>query len=559
MQTLEATTTRREHRHAAALRLLCEQRSTESHGARTGDEMGLPQARTKVQQPVGSRPLTLDRKAENVRNVTSRCVQDDANHRRSAEGLHIPSAGSRATLDGDYLREFLYGSDGRPKGSSPVVDCRVWDSSGTFEKRQIIDAAVSELRSSGYVVLEGLLDPNWLLSVGEEFRQYKSNKPIGVTFARMRARRDMTIPPFEGPWTEDWLVRHPLVLAVVARHLRNSLDTSNEKAAELQFAQWIASGAPIEHFLEGPCSEGFPVLDLMVVVDTPPGAPAQSRHRDTILPGPCASLGVHIPLTPLQLKPLNGSIGFTPCSHRVLGEEGNKTEVVGACPLGSVILYDSFTEHHGLENASEHPRAALFSWYRVPGVYSGHTDENFGKLGLELTMRFRKHVQQRLNKIVEEERRHHPASAGTLATSCWGFRQDSPLVEWGEERVCFRCNCTTGSGSYHQGIWFCTGCWEHSRGAGQAGPDPAFSNVMEPFPDDGRFSEQQLFEFESQGMNIRPSRGRHKLTLLRERGVFLPMDPSDEWLGCISTEPQPEGWKNALRKAIGEIPRMDGF
>lgn len=37
-----------------------------------------------------------------------------------------------------------------------------------------------------------------------------------------------------------------------------------------------------------------------MVVDTPAGAPAQTQHRDTILPGPCASLGVHIPLTAMQ-------------------------------------------------------------------------------------------------------------------------------------------------------------------------------------------------------------------------------------------------------------------
>ena len=47
---------------------------------------------------------------------------------------------------------------------------------------------------------------------------------------------------------------------------------------------------------------GYPELDLLVVVDTPAGAPAQTQHRDTILPGPCASLGVHIPLTCMQAQ-----------------------------------------------------------------------------------------------------------------------------------------------------------------------------------------------------------------------------------------------------------------
>ena len=54
-----------------------------------------------------------------------------------------------------------------------------------------------------------------------------------------------------------------------------------------------------------PKGAGYPELDLLVVVDTPAGAPAQTQHRDTILPGPCASLGVHIPLTTMQATALS--------------------------------------------------------------------------------------------------------------------------------------------------------------------------------------------------------------------------------------------------------------
>lgn len=55
-----------------------------------------------------------------------------------------------------------------------------------------------------------------------------------------------------------------------------------------------------------------------------------------------------------QADPLNGAIGFFPGSHLLRGDLfGRKAEeMVGASAPGSVILYDSFTEHRGLENQS---------------------------------------------------------------------------------------------------------------------------------------------------------------------------------------------------------------
>lgn len=476
--------------------------------------------------------------------------------------LHVPRRGAAASARPDeagFRREALYRSDGRPAPDAPVVSCAGWDAAGKPGRRSLIEDSLAQLRRSGYVVLERLLPEDRIRAAGQEFRQYRESGPDGVTFSRMRAQRDMTVPPFAGIWTEDWLVRHPLVLALLARHLRNSTDSRNEKEAELDFAHWVAGGASLDHFYTGPKSAGYPVLDLMVVVDTPAGAPAQTRHRDTILPGPCASLGVHIPLTPLQLEPLNGPIGFSPRSHTLLDPGAVKRDVVGAAPLGSVILYDSFTEHHGLENASGAPRAALFSWYRVPGVYSGHTDENFGRRGLELTMQFRRHLQERLSEVVAEERQHASGSAVSGEGGLFDAGPSRALAEWGEELVCFRCNTTTGEGFHDRGWWFCQSCWDECRQRGDVSPEPHPANVAPPRPDPGQISEDRLLGFESQGMNIRPSRGRHKLTLLRERGLFLPQDPPASWLQDVSTEPQPEGWKNALRKATGEIPRMDGF
>ncbi|CAE8599859.1 unnamed protein product, partial [Polarella glacialis] len=255
-----------------------------------------------------------------------------------------------------------------------------------------------QLKAQGYVVLEKLLPPERLEVLLQDFRARKPEITREATFRRMRAQRDMTVPPFDETWSEDNLLCHPLVLALVARYLRNSTDMSEEKAAEMSFAHWMADGARVEDFTTGARSAAFAELDLLVVVDTPAGAPAQTRHRDTILPGPCASIGVHIPLTPLQVEPLNGPIGFVPGSHVLDG--GPKLEVVGAAPPGSVILYDSFTEHRGLQNDSGEPRAALFAWFRVPGVYTGHTEENFGPLGLRWTDAFRRQVRRKLQEAV---------------------------------------------------------------------------------------------------------------------------------------------------------------
>lgn len=583
----------KERRHAAALRLLLEQMEnskpntppsliekarhpsaqpgrssiSEADFSETPVSATSPTAqaaevelKTSLEPPLEPMQKTTPKSAA----ATDARVVTKPSSQRLANAPYIPTGKETSLVSvDDYQRSSVYGPDGQPYAGSPVVDCRGWDTSNESEQRQLLESALACLQESGYVVLEKLLPEDRLREVCDEFRRYKTRLPYGVRFGRMRAERDMTIPPCEGIFKEDWLVRHPLVMAALARHLRNSTDTRNDAAAQMEIAQWVAGGGSIDHFQKGPASAGFPVLDLMVVVDTPAGAPAQTRHRDTILPGPCASLGVHIPLTQLQLEPLNGPIGFSPRSHRTFGDDAPKKDVIGAVPLGSVILYDSFTEHHGLENKSPDPRAALFSWYRVPGVYSGHTDENFGETGWKQTMQFRRHVQPSLIQAIDAEWRNCPSGAVAKEDSLF-TRHDAALAEWGEEKVCFGCNCTTGSGRAHESRWFCERCWSQSSSCGQAAPEPLPENVAPPFPDADGLSAEWIVAQEQKGMNVRPSRGRHKLTLLRERGLFLPQDPSREWLASISTEPQPENWKRALRDGAARhadpnIPRHDGF
>ncbi len=68
---------------------------------------------------------------------------------------------------------------------------------------------------------------------------------------------------------------------------------------------------------------------------------------------------------------MNGAIGFFPGSHLLRGDlSGQKAEeMVGASAPGSVILYDSFTEHRGLENQrlllSSEVRGVFFVWFSM--------------------------------------------------------------------------------------------------------------------------------------------------------------------------------------------------
>lgn len=479
---------------------------------------------------------------------------------RSGRGKFVPPKGSD--------RLFLYNSDGRPSVGAPIVACDGWRDATDQKKQEILEEALAQLKTQGFVVLERLFAPEQLQVLLEEFRgQRKTGLPAGVTFSRMRAKRDMTIPPFDKLWADDDIICHPLILALLCRYLRNSTNMSEEKSAEMSFAHWLGAGGDIETFTSGRLSAGYPELDLLVVVDTPAGAPAQTQHRDTILPGPCASLGVHIPLTTMQAEPLNGAIGFFPGSHLLRGALGAShptpaTEVVGATAPGSVLLYDSFTEHRGLENESAEPRAALFAWFRVPGVYTGHTEENFGPEGLHRANEFRHYVRPRLQTVESEQRE---LSKGEGDEEAWGFKRGSKLVpwtrSWGEESVCFRCNQTVLSGvsasrpGAVRNEWYCQSCWEECGGTPEAWP----GNLTEPWEQPDRVSEERLKELQARGLNITPGKGRHKLTLLRERGYFIPVDPSNAWLDRVSNDPQPSGWKDAMKKALGEVPRFDGF
>eukprot|EP00929_Paragymnodinium_shiwhaense_P037292 TRINITY_DN19894_c0_g1_i1.p1 TRINITY_DN19894_c0_g1~~TRINITY_DN19894_c0_g1_i1.p1 ORF type:complete len:453 (+),score=31.78 TRINITY_DN19894_c0_g1_i1:245-1603(+) len=329
---------------------------------------------------------------------------------------------------------------------SAVAKCSAWQGLCREDQNELIADALNKLNRNGFVVLESLLPHCLVEEAHQQFRRYKPGAAGELTFTRMRAGRQMTIPPLAGVWCEERLARHPMVFALLARYLRNSIDCRDEASAESELVAWSRNGGDLDYFQRGLRSASFPLLDFHVVIDTPPGVPAQARHRDTLLPGPCSSVGVHVPLTPLKASPMNGCLGFTPGSHRVVDDDSCLPhDVVGVVPPGSVILYDSFLEHHGLENDDMSPRAALLSWYRVPGIYTGHTDENFGNAGVTQMTEWRRHVHGTLAAAVKHEREQYPA---TVARDSGFFSLDAPVVDWGEECVCFGCGrgcCFAGS------------------------------------------------------------------------------------------------------------------
>eukprot|EP00746_Dinoflagellata_sp_MGD_P143140 gnl/MRDRNA2_/MRDRNA2_76012_c0_seq1.p1 gnl/MRDRNA2_/MRDRNA2_76012_c0~~gnl/MRDRNA2_/MRDRNA2_76012_c0_seq1.p1 ORF type:complete len:612 (+),score=99.61 gnl/MRDRNA2_/MRDRNA2_76012_c0_seq1:2-1837(+) len=474
--------------------------------------------------------------------------------------LHVPSLTllhkAKTTLDEyGYKREFLYSTDGKPKATAPVVDCANWDNANETQQLNLLEEVLAKLTESGYVILDSLLPKEGIKRAFDEWRRIRDRCiKNGMSFDRIRGGREFTVPPCSGVFAEDWLTRHPFVLKIIAHYVRNSVNAIDDEEGRRQLQHWQLMGAPMDLFQKGQLGSGRPYMDLQIVIDTPSGPTNQNRHRDTPgPPGPAASIGVHIPLTPLQLEPLNAALGYTPGSHRVpdMSRGHPKIDVVGVAPPGSVILFDSYLDHHGMENDSDQPRAALFSWYRTPGVWTldnalNYYGESHKFAGLKETMRWRRHVEEKLRPTVFAAR----PEASNGAEVHPGFPYDREIADWSTDRICFRCDRTNDQGAFRNGMWFCNRCWVESRerGGPEAAPEPLPWNAVAPEYKSDDFNEERQRELEMQSV-LKAFKGRHKLALLRERGHFLPVDPTSAWLKKIDRDPQPEQWKGFMAKS----------
>lgn len=241
-----------------------------------------------------------------------------------------------------------------------------------------------------------------------------TSPPQGFVAQPLRAGRVEVPPPCDSVWSEDWLLKNELLLAIAARYVCNRCaDGRNEEEQTNSWIQWVVDGHDIDWFTTPGCpaaagatqaspgsfsrvgqdGEAGPWLGSITLIATPPNVPAQKRHRDINLPGPRAQLTVQVGLTPLSA--VNGPLALRPGSH-VLRWPG--FEVVPTPPPGSVVLYDSFIEHRGAENSTAATRLALYLEYEMRGIVTGYKPGHFGDSAERHTQAFRRAVDPLLQQ-----------------------------------------------------------------------------------------------------------------------------------------------------------------
>lgn len=298
-----------------------------------------------------------------------------------------------------------------------VVACESWAdlAPGSAERQALADSALATLREFGFVVLENLLPDAQLGELEAAASRHLQSLPAGFIGQPLRAGRTEVPPPCEGPWASEWLLRNELLLQLAARYVYNSLaDGRGEEEQQWAWVQWVTAGAELDWFRSvapqplppgvelplgcsrvGRAGAPGPWLGQVTLIETPPFSAPQKRHRDIILPGPCAQLTMQFALTPLTA--LNGPVAFRPGSHTM---RTPGFEVVAIPPRGSVVVYDSFTEHRGLENQTACTRYALYAEFEAHGVFTGYSREHFGVEGAEHLDAFRRLVDPSLRRFV---------------------------------------------------------------------------------------------------------------------------------------------------------------
>jgi len=316
-------------------------------------------------------------------------------------------------------RVYTHGPCASPVAARFVVPCHDWRATeqGDAIRRKLVETALEVLRVEGFVVLENLMAPEDVAPLEAEAKWYLENVQDGFIPQPLRANRSQLHLPYAMPWASDWLICHDLVLELVASYVHNDLAggrTQDEQQGSL--VQWLISGAKLDWFRKpewgpkggelldepptgctdvGTANDIGPWLGRVLVTKTPPGSEPQRHHRDINFPGPSAQLTVQVALTPLSAN--NGPLGYVPGSH-CMATPGY--EVVANPPLGSLVLYDSFTEHHGIENHSPQDRLAMYYEFETRGVFGGYTDIHFGEKAAMHTLAFRSAVDPDLRRWV---------------------------------------------------------------------------------------------------------------------------------------------------------------
>lgn len=304
----------------------------------------------------------------------------------------------------------------RGQASDLILDCSAWRSAPALgpERRKLLAAALEKVRENGFVVLERLLPEAMVVGLEEAFAKHYDHGelPEGFVAAPLRAGRVEIVPPCASPWVDDLLVKNELILGVVAGYLCNHMaDGRTEEEQKDAWLRWVCEGSDVDWFATsqpkaGPASRA-PGLYQVTVVEAPPHAPAQRRHRDIILPGPRAQLIAQVALT--QFSAVNGPVAFVPGSH-VMKTPGY--EVVAVPPRGSVVLYDSFLEHRAIENHTARRRSALYITFSMHGIHTGYAPDHFGIEAAEHTEAFRRLLEPALRASAAEAASRAEVEAG---------------------------------------------------------------------------------------------------------------------------------------------------
>lgn len=336
-----------------------------------------------------------------------------------AEALGIKPFGDGGAENMTNLapRFYTHGPCATAAASEYVVRCHQWRSAREQLQSKLAAEAVSRLRSHGFVVLDSLYPPEDILPLEKEAAWFLDTPQDGFIPQPLRAGRTEGHLPFAVPWASDHLLKNSLIFEIVSRYMYNNLAAGRtQDEQQWGLVQWLTSGAELDWFknpewgpkpgalLERPpagCSdvgtaeETGPFFGRISLIKSPPGSGLQKHHRDINFPGPLAQVTVQVALTPLVAN--NGPLAYVPGSHRMITPG---YEIVANPPLGSVVLYDSFCEHHGIENHCSRDRYAMYYEFETRGVFSGYTHSHFGPQSGSHMMAFRAFVDDDLRQWV---------------------------------------------------------------------------------------------------------------------------------------------------------------
>jgi len=322
--------------------------------------------------------------------------------------------------DGDESqppRLYLYGPAASQVGRAFIVDGRSWHDAPEdgATRRTLVEDVLSALRKYGFVVVEGMMPRSEQNALEAVAIRHFDHMPPGLFTSPLRASRSQVHVPFEEPWSSDRLVLNDLILRVAARYIINNVACGrNEEEQQAHWIEWVTQGANIDYFRTvppkpGPLAEHPPrgctkVGDVQssgpwfgraMVTKTPGRSPLMTRHRDIILPGPCAQLTIGVPLTPLVAN--NGPLALRPGSHAM---DTPGYEVIANSPPGSIFVYDSFIDHRAVENHLPQDRYVLYYEFETRGIFTGYVDDHFGETARLWEADFRRMVDPILRRYV---------------------------------------------------------------------------------------------------------------------------------------------------------------